>query len=249
MADPASAASPPSPPPEERPRIEAPWSWVDAVLVFLIAMAVVLPAGRLLAERVSPVATIPFSTAVLALVTVVLVRVRYGVGAPRLLLGDGPLRWRDVGVGAATAVGAYIVINVGLSLLLSGRELPQVQEGLRDAALDPRTAVLIGLTALVVGPIGEELFFRGLLFQGLRRSMGLWPAIGVSSVVFALAHVQGTLAGTLLLFVAFFPLGMFFAWLFDRRRSLLAPIAGHATYNGLSFALLYVAAGAADSLG
>lgn len=217
--------------------------------MFLIAMAVTLPVGWLLAEQVSPVATIPFSTGMLALITVIVVRVRYGVGAPRLLLGDGPLRWRDAGVGAVAALGAYVVINVGLSVLLSGRELPQVQEGLRDAALDPQTALLIGLTALVIGPIGEELFFRGLLFQSLRRSLGLWPGIGLSSVVFALAHVQATLAGTLLLFVAFFPLGMFFAWLFDRRRSLLAPIAGHATYNGLSFALLYVAAGAADSLG
>jgi membrane protease YdiL (CAAX protease family) len=43
------------------------------------------------------------------------------------------------------------------------------------------------LTALVVGLI-EEILFRGVLCGGLRRSMGWWPAILVSSAVYSAVH-------------------------------------------------------------
>lgn len=44
--------------------------------------------------------------------------------------------------------------------------------------------VVIGLT----GPLLEEVFYRGVLFERLSRGIGLWGAWLVSSVVFAVSH-------------------------------------------------------------
>ena len=48
---------------------------------------------------------------------------------------------------------------------------------------------LIPIT-LILAPIGEEFLFRGLLLGCLIRCIGRWPAIIISSIVFALAHLS-----------------------------------------------------------
>ncbi len=42
--------------------------------------------------------------------------------------------------------------------------------------------------ALIVAPVAEELFFRGILLPVFRRRLGIWPAVILSSLVFALIH-------------------------------------------------------------
>ena len=41
---------------------------------------------------------------------------------------------------------------------------------------------------LVAAPLFEEFIFRGLIFGGLRRSFGVWPATLASAAVFAIMH-------------------------------------------------------------
>ena len=40
---------------------------------------------------------------------------------------------------------------------------------------------------VIAAPLSEELFFRGFMFAGLRRSMSLWPAAVISAIVLGLA--------------------------------------------------------------
>jgi ABC-2 type transport system permease protein len=78
--------------------------------------------------------------------------------------------------------------------------------------------------ALVAAPLFEEFIFRGLIFGGLRRSFGPWPAMAASAALFAIMHPAVSMAPV-------FVLGLVAAWLYDRTRSLLAPMLAHAAYN------------------
>jgi membrane protease YdiL (CAAX protease family) len=78
--------------------------------------------------------------------------------------------------------------------------------------------------ALIAAPLFEEFIFRGLIFGGLRRSFGLWPAALASAAVFAIMHPAISMAPV-------FVMGVFSALVYERSRSLLAPMLVHAIYN------------------
>ncbi len=81
------------------------------------------------------------------------------------------------------------------------------------------------LLAVVAAPLCEEFIFRGLVFGGLRRSMGMAPAIVMSAALFAIVHPPVSMAPV-------FVLGLVTAYAYERSRSLLAPVLVHAVYNG-----------------
>jgi len=89
--------------------------------------------------------------------------------------------------------------------------------------------VLIFLTAVLVAPIFEEMLFRGM-FQSMLRSYlkGPWPAIAISSGLFATVH------GNLSHWPALFVLGGCMGYSYERSGSLLRPIFIHSIFNGTS---------------
>jgi ABC-2 type transport system permease protein len=97
-----------------------------------------------------------------------------------------------------------------------------------DATLKKNVFVHLGWWAIplavIAAPIFEEFIFRGLIFGGLRRSFGLWPAALVSAGLFAIVHPAISL-------VPVFVMGVCAALVYDRTRSLLAPMLTHAVYN------------------
>ena len=125
------------------------------------------------------------------------------------------------------AVGGYTraVDELGWSALQSD------PGGLETTLRDPVALALYGVTTVVTAPIGEEYFYRGLIFGGL-SGWGFLPAAAVSSALFAFSHLD---PGTLIPFVA---VGMVLSWLFWRSGSLWDAIAFHVLFNFLSFILL-----------
>ncbi len=76
-----------------------------------------------------------------------------------------------------------------------------------------------------LGPIFEEIFFRGFLLGGLRQKLGSWGAIAASSLIFAALHFN---------LAAFFPiliLGVFLAVLAEKTGSLVPSMTVHVTHN------------------
>ena len=96
---------------------------------------------------------------------------------------------------------------------------------------EPLSMVLTGLAVVVAAPVGEEVFYRGLVFGGLQR-WGFWPAAVVSGAVFSGVHFD---VGS---FIPFFVIGVALAWLFWRKGRLWEAVAFHVLFNGASFALL-----------
>ncbi len=95
--------------------------------------------------------------------------------------------------------------------------------------------VIAGLmvSALVVAPVLEETFYRGIIqtacasITGLRRV----DAVVLTSLLFAAAHASAVpwqmLPGLFVVSVAF-------GWLYERTGSLLAPICAHAAFNAVN---------------
>lgn len=179
-----------------------------------------------------------------------------------LVVGAGALRWRDMGLrrpatgvgsavldvawGAALAVPTLFLAGL-IAIILVGL-LGVAPEPVVPLGPDPAVLLLSLVVAGVVAPIWEELFFRGFATTAWARAVGTRAAIVRGAVFFALIHVLTTAVGDLgtatgIALIAFsvrLPVGLVLGWVFLRRRSLLAPIALHATYNALPI-LLYMA--------
>src|SRR5262249_31007190 len=78
---------------------------------------------------------------------------------------------------------AFAVGIVGVVL-----KTPQIEMPFRDMLNDRFSVVLFGLFAVTLGPLSEELAFRGFLMPLLVRSLGAVPGIIITALPFALLH-------------------------------------------------------------
>jgi membrane protease YdiL (CAAX protease family) len=65
---------------------------------------------------------------------------------------------------------------------------PPLPSPIEDLISDRRSLFIMMLFLTLIGPVFEELMFRGFLFPLLARSTGPWPAIFVTAALFALVH-------------------------------------------------------------
>jgi uncharacterized protein len=223
-----------------------------AVVVFtFVALIVVLaPLSALGLDVQSPAAT-----TLNLLITMVL----YVAVIRLLVVGPGALSWREMGVvrpdvGALRdlLLGALLAIPVVVVTLVLGGLLSRFLEPSPSAlpeASDAAGIVANLVTAAILAPIGEELFFRGFTTTAWARTSGARTAIIRGAVFFALAHVLtqfdasfGTgVQRALFSFVALLPVGLALGWVFLSRRSLYAAIGLHAAFNAIQvLALLAV---------
>lgn len=84
------------------------------------------------------------------------------------------------------------------------------------------------LAIVIVGPITEEVLFRGLIYTRLKAGMPVIAAALLASLLFGLAH------GEVIWIIDTAIAGLAFIWLFEITHSLYAPIVMHITNNGLS---------------
>ena len=101
----------------------------------------------------------------------------------------------------------------------------------RRAASPDRLWIVI--VALLIGPLCEEVFFRGLLFGSLRRRWPFWAAAGASTLVFVLAHgpVAGWSLATVVFWLEIGAGGLMAAYAYERTGTLAAPLVMHVLFN------------------
>jgi uncharacterized protein len=158
-------------------------------------------------------------------------------------------------VGVVRPLGRHLRIGVGLGLLaivastlivsllvaLSGSEATPEQVltgGLMETPLQLTLAVI---AAVVLAPLAEELLFRGLLHRGLRRRLRIVPATALSSVLFAVVHVDVALSQPLAL-VGLTLVGVVLAIAYERTGSLVVPIVIHAVHNAVTITAVVIMA-------
>ncbi|HEY6607771.1 MAG TPA: type II CAAX endopeptidase family protein [Candidatus Limnocylindria bacterium] len=146
-----------------------------------------------------------------------------GPNAARALLagvGWGVLAW--IGSTAIIVIAGWVLEQIGMP----------PEAGTAEVAIERVEPWLIVLAIVILAPIAEEVFFRGIVFNAWRREGGPVYAYVGSSALFAIIHLS------LVSLLPIFFLGLALAWVYERSGyNLLAPMALHATVNGISVAL------------
>jgi membrane protease YdiL (CAAX protease family) len=93
------------------------------------------------------------------------------------------------------------------------------------------TSFAMFLYMVILGPLGEELIFRGIILDGLLKKHAAWKAITVSALIFGAIHLNPWQ------FIPGFTLGIFFGWIYyHTQRNLLQTFILHAVVNLSGFA-------------
>jgi len=163
------------------------------------------------------------------LIAVIAIRVRQGRFSAGSLDLRAPPRWST----AFAWWGGFLVYMLVAEALLYRAGLVELG-GLHHQGL-PAVVRILGMVLLA--PIAEELFFRGVLLNLLQHRLGSFPlALVVQALLFTLLHNftwRGDLMGGMYAAQSFVG-AMMFAWARRSSGSLGVPMAMHATGNTLA---------------
>ncbi len=136
-----------------------------------------------------------------------------------------------LGIGVRIAAGIASAIVVGLLGSATGTDVSIPQQVTSD--LRPGAFVLFALYAVIVAPVTEEFLFRGLLYRSIRDRRGVALGAIISALVFGLVHFVpgGNWQGVVALQLTMVITGIGLALIYERRKNLVADIAGHAAFN------------------
>jgi membrane protease YdiL (CAAX protease family) len=249
-----SAPVPPRPdglhlPPAEAtpsPRPRSTWAWWEAIGVYLLVTLVTATvASPLLTIRPKGLADLVASTVIavanVGLLVLWLSRFHRGwersVGFPKRL-------WPELraGLGFGALLYPGITLGVGLIVTLLFSAISGHQAEPPRQLPSHLSAVGIGISivyGVVIAPIHEEFFFRGILFRSLRDRHGFGIGAVGSGLAFGLIHyIPGAWYDSLLLITVMVFTGIALAWLYDRRGNVVANMAAHATFNVIGLLLI-----------
>ncbi|KAK2973774.1 hypothetical protein RJ640_018982, partial [Escallonia rubra] len=120
--------------------------------------------------------------------------------------------------------------NLDLALLLPSSTPithPSVAESIMTK--DPVVMAIYAILFVLCAPVWEEIVFRGFLLPSLSKYMPVWCSILVSSVAFALVHINVQQALPLM------SLGMLMGIIYARSRNLLPSMLLHSLWNAFVF--------------
>lgn len=140
-------------------------------------------------------------------------------------------------IGGLGILFGVMIINLilGLFLIYYFDYKPAEQIVIQYLLKTPDIWLFIGYTILIVliAPIAEETFFRGLVYPYLRNKFGVKIAYFLSALFFGIMHQNAwALLG---IFIAGFGL----AYLFEKSGSLFTCILAHMVWNGVTILLIY----------
>lgn len=241
--------------PPARPRVT--WGWPEAIALYLVGyllIANILVGGVIFVASgvedpsategsLGLVVTIVVDVVFLAIMVLWLSRRHPGwvqaLGWPPRGQRVRAFAW-GAGMGVLLYPAIAIVIGIPFSFLLealSGEPSnapEQVPSGLSLGGM----AVAVVL-AVVVAPLMEELFYRGVLFRSIRDRHGFWAGALLSAVLFGLVHyVPSPWQDAVLLQSVMVFTGFAFAWIYERKRTILASIGAHMVFNVIGIWLI-----------
>jgi membrane protease YdiL (CAAX protease family) len=230
-----------APPPLDR--VSRPMFSFLTAAVWTIAALLVFQVAMVATESLRPGASFDLVNfgACLALaysaVTLVLLRLFAPHASLREVLGaraTSPLAIALAAVGAgALAPGADLVEDWMSKAYPTPEEDKEALARMFDTSSLGKLAV-VAFVLVVVLPLFEEAFFRGVLFGGLRARRGVGAAIVVTAVNFALLHRDPPA------FFLMLALGLLLGWVRASTASVVTPIVARAAYFAVPLVPLVV---------
>jgi uncharacterized protein len=117
--------------------------------------------------------------------------------------------------------GSTILVIAAASLI----PMPEVIQKFMAQAVADRRRLTFFIPIVLLAPVGEELFFRGLVLRGFLGRYSVTKAVWASALLWTVAHPNPWQA------LGALPLGLVFAWLAVRTGSLIPSIIGHMIAN------------------
>lgn len=152
---------------------------------------------------------------------------------------DFGLRFKPVDLAWGIGVGiALLIVAGGLGVALTeglgvGEDESTNTQIISDAA-DTQALWVIVIAAVILAPIVEEIFFRGLCLRAIENRFGTTVAVIGSTILFTLPHFTNpSLAGTAVLFTVIGVVGLGLAMLTVKTQRLGPAIVAHAVFNGV----------------
>jgi membrane protease YdiL (CAAX protease family) len=150
-------------------------------------------------------------------------------------LGFGKTRWLTVGQALLTSL-LVLPVALGLNSLsatlltkIDVAPIEQISMQALQVSVTLGQRIVFGIGAIVLAPIVEESFFRGIFYPTVKQLGYPRVALFGSSLLFALIHFN------LMTFVPLFVLGLVLVWLLETTDTVIAPILAHACFNGANF--------------
>ena len=232
--------SPESPPPPSRDPF---WGYSDLFLFAGLAVPAFLAGWGLVKTLLYVLRLHPFRAAeavaeqfagyiFLFLVLLMIFRFQYDQPFWRSLAWK-PLRLPPLSILAAGWLTAFAV--TGIAYLI---RTPVKSNPLTELMQDRPSLILVGIFGVTVGPLAEELIFRGFLQPLLVRSLGAVCGILLAAIPFGLLHFPeygDSWRHAVLITGA----GAAFGWMRQATGSTKAATLMHAAYNALFFAALW----------
>jgi len=231
----------------EEARLEATWRWwevlVAVVLAWLAGGLASIPFVALLRpDATGPLEGEGFLIATVSnTVTMVVLILWLRTAHPSWVRIIG---WPDrAGVARELAIGAGLGIVVRIASVVVATWIVVLLRGVSDRSVDLPEQVstdlsgwglaIFAIFAVIAAPVLEEFIFRGLLFRSIADRSGFWLGAIVSALAFGAFHLltPGDGLDVLALGITHVGTGIGLAWIYWRRRNLLASIAGHAVFN------------------
>lgn len=148
--------------------------------------------------------------------------------------------WASIAVGLRSYLTAFPWLFLSLFAVVQAARRFGFQppvEPIQELVFNERQPEVLALTvvlACVIGPVAEELLFRGVLYAVIRRRASALIAMLASGAMFALIHTN------ILGFVPIMLLGCLLAYVYERTGSLAGSLAVHMFHNSLLMGMAIV---------
>ncbi len=128
-------------------------------------------------------------------------------------------------VSVAGIAGNYLIQISGL------QDIFTFYQKIEDLTFSNQNPIILTLATVIIGPIAEELTFRGLVQRRARIWLKPGTAIVISSLIFGLAHMN------MIQLIYAFGIGLLLGYLYEKSGNLIAPILAHMAANAVTIAI------------
>lgn len=164
--------------------------------------------------------------------------IRYGI----ITRMSFSLRFSHLGLtilalGSIYTVSAIVDISGLAEWLMQKTGAPETQYAIRqitESAGNIDTILPVIVNAVFIAPLVEELFFRGFIYNILKKHTGILTAALVSGLFFGAVHISLVQCIILTIF------GIVQCFLYEHTRSIVYPMLLHMIFNGIAMSMLFL---------
>lgn len=130
------------------------------------------------------------------------------------------------------------MMTIGIDRILTLNEIPHEKQmpvqTVESAVQEDKglELLLMAIVSVILAPLAEEVFFRGVIFKALKENGYRIVAWITTAILFAGMH------GNLRAFLPLAVFSLFLTWVYSRTGNLCSCIVAHATFNLMNFLMI-----------